>query len=151
MQLIFAKINSFSFTYDERFIYVSKRFEVQTKPIGSVPVFGSKPNRTECQETKSLKFRFDSVLVGLKPIETDKKNTLKTLRSIEYIYIYILTTHLEITLYVVLLLFGFKPTKTETESNRTGEKPNQCRFEIGVAKTEPNRTVSRRRFISKDI
>jgi hypothetical protein len=59
--------------------YVSKRFEVQIKPIGSVPIFDFKPNRIECQEIKSLKFRFGSVLVDLKPIEIDAKRVQKAL------------------------------------------------------------------------
>jgi hypothetical protein len=41
-----------------------------------------------------------------------------------------------ITLYVVFLLFDFKSTKVEIESNRIDKKSNQCRFEIGVTKIE---------------
>jgi hypothetical protein len=49
----------------------------RTEPTGSVLTFEIKPNRIESSEIKSLKFRFDSVSVDLKPTGTDAKTVQK--------------------------------------------------------------------------
>jgi hypothetical protein len=51
--------------------YASEWFGIQTKPIGLVSVFGCEPNRTDCQEIKSLIFRFGSVSFGSQSVETE--------------------------------------------------------------------------------
>ncbi len=51
------------------------RFRIE--PIDSVLTFETKPNRTESSGIKSLKFRFYSVPVGLKPTGTDAKTVQK--------------------------------------------------------------------------
>ncbi len=49
----------------------------RTEPIDSVLTFEIKPNRIESSEIKSLKFRFGSVPVDLKPTEIDVKTVQK--------------------------------------------------------------------------
>ncbi len=64
-------------SYDVDLSYVSKRFGVQIKSIDSVPVFDFKPNRTKCQEIKSLNSRFDLSSFDLKPTEIDRKEYIQ--------------------------------------------------------------------------
>jgi hypothetical protein len=57
--------------------YVSKWFGFQIKSIDLIPIFDCESNRIDCQEIKSLIFRFDSISFDLKSIEIEiskKKN-----------------------------------------------------------------------------
>ncbi len=51
----------------------------RTESINLVSSFDSKSNRTETQETESLKFRFGSVSTGSNSIEIDAKRIQKAL------------------------------------------------------------------------
>ncbi len=53
------------------FTYVSKWFGFQTKSIDLISIFDCEPNQIDCQEIKSLIFRFDSISFDLKSIEIE--------------------------------------------------------------------------------
>jgi hypothetical protein len=73
----------------DRFAYVSEWFGFQIKPIDLVSVFDLNRIESNRQKTKSLKFRFDSIFVDLKPTKIDAKRVhTKTLRCIANKYIY---------------------------------------------------------------
>jgi hypothetical protein len=75
---------------------------IQIKSIDSISVLNFKPNRTECQETKSLNFRFGLSSFDLKSTEIDRKEYIQRrwnaykmiLRCVvnKYVYMHVLYT-----------------------------------------------------------